>query len=84
MPGSAALSVRSLAMQLGERLGTAPLFSGSEADDALLSNTMRMREHFAPPDVPLGHMLDWVAEWVRAKRPLLDKPTHFEARDGAF
>jgi hypothetical protein len=71
-------------VQLGERLGIAPRFSGSEAEDALLSNTRKMREHFAPPEVPLNRMLDWVAEWVRADRPLLGKPTHFEARDGAF
>jgi nucleoside-diphosphate-sugar epimerase len=82
--GTQTLSVRSLAMQLGERLGIAPRFAGSEAGDALLSSTMRMRQHFAPPEVPIGHMLDWVAEWVRAGRPLLGKPTHFEARDGAF
>jgi hypothetical protein len=71
-------------MQLGERLGIAPRFVGSESGDALLSDTTRMREHFAPPEVPLDHMLDWVAEWVRADRLLIGKPTHFEARDGAF
>jgi hypothetical protein len=29
-------------------------------------------------------MLDWVADWIREQRPLLGKPTKFEARDGAF
>jgi hypothetical protein len=82
--GTETLSVRSLATQLGARLGTVPVFSGSEAGDALLSNTTRMREQFASPDVTLDRMLDWVAEWVGARRPLLGKPTHFEARDGAF
>ena len=82
--GGQTLSVRSLAVQLGERLGASPRFSGSEAGDALLSSTEKMREHLAPPEVPLNQMLDWVAEWVRANRPLLGKPTHFEARDGAF
>lgn len=82
--GTQTLSVRSLAMQLGQRLGIAPRFSGSEAGDALLSSTTRMREQFAPPEVPVDRMLDWVAEWMSADRPLLGKPTHFEARDGAF
>jgi nucleoside-diphosphate-sugar epimerase len=82
--GAETLSVRLLATQLGERLRIAPRFAGSEAPDALLSNTTRMREHFGHPEVPLERMLDWVAEWVRANRPLLGKPTHFEARDGAF
>jgi dTDP-4-dehydrorhamnose reductase len=82
--GAQTLSVRELASRLGERLGVAPRFSGSEAEDALLSNTDRMHELFAAPDMPVDRMLDWVAEWVGAGRPLLGKPTHFEARDGAF
>ena len=32
----------------------------------------------------IEHMLDWVAQWVGAGKPLLGKPTHFETRDGAF
>jgi nucleoside-diphosphate-sugar epimerase len=82
--GHEALSVRALATQLGKRLGVAPRFTGSEAGDALLSNTSRMQKQFAGPQVPLERMLDWVAEWVSTDKPLLGKPTHFEARDGAF
>jgi len=29
-------------------------------------------------------MLDWVAHWVAAGRPSLDKPTKFEVRDGRY
>lgn len=82
--GTEALSVRTLAARLGERLGVEPRFSGTEASDALLSDTARMRERFGAPETPLDHMLDWVADWVRDGRPLLGKPTHFEARDGSF
>lgn len=82
--GADTLSVRALATQLGERLGIAPRFDGSEADDALLSNTARMRGHLASPEIGVDQMLDWVAEWVAARRPVLGKPTHFEARDGSF
>lgn len=82
--GAETLSVRSLATELGDRLGIAPRFAGHEAADALLSNTARMREQFGHPEVSLDQMLDWVADWVRAKRPVLGKPTHFEVRDGAF
>jgi nucleoside-diphosphate-sugar epimerase len=82
--GAETLAVRALATQLGQRLGVAPRFTGTEASDALLSNTTMMREHFAAPEVSLERMLDWVAEWVRADKPLLGKPTHFEARDGTF
>jgi nucleoside-diphosphate-sugar epimerase len=82
--GSAVLSVRELAAQLGEHLGRPPVFRGSEGPDALLSNTTRMTSIFAPPEVPLEWMLTWVAEWVREGRPLLGRPTHFEERAGRF
>lgn len=82
--GPATLSVRELAVALGERLGRAPRFNGAEAGDALLSDTRRMREVLGEPGMALDTMLDWVAEWVRLERPLLGKATHFDARDGRF
>lgn len=82
--GRDTLSVRTLATALGGRLGRQPTFSGSEASDALLSDTSVMREKFGEPEMPVETMLDWVADWVGADRPLLGKPTHFETRDGAF
>jgi nucleoside-diphosphate-sugar epimerase len=82
--GSATLSVRQIATALGERLGREPRFEGAEASDALLSNTDRMRSLLGEPETSLGTMLDWVAEWVKAERPLLGKATHFEVRDGTF
>ena len=82
--GGETLSVRALATELGSRLETAPRFAGVEADDALLSNTSRFRRTLGDPEMPLDTMLDWVADWVRAGRPLLGKPTHFETRDGSF
>ena len=82
--GAETLSVRALAIELGKRLGVDPGFRGVEASDALLSNTSRFRETLGEPELTVDTMLDWVAEWVRAGRPLLGKPTHFETRDGAF
>ncbi|MFI5233066.1 MAG: NAD-dependent epimerase/dehydratase family protein [Gemmatimonadales bacterium] len=82
--GGATLSVRALATALGTRLGREPRFDGTEAPDALLSNTNKMRSLLGEPETPLDTMLDWVADWVREKRPLLGKATHFEARDGRF
>ncbi|HEX2780371.1 MAG TPA: NAD-dependent epimerase/dehydratase family protein, partial [Gemmatimonadaceae bacterium] len=82
--GAEVLPVRELARELGTRLGREPRFEGKEAHDALLSDTSRMRSMLAPPETPLDAMLDRVAEWTRAGRPLLGKPTHFETRDGAF
>ena len=82
--GAAALAVRSVAQSLGERLGSTPRFEGAEAADALLSDTMLFRTMLGDPEMPLGTMLDWTAEWVGSGRPLLGKPTKFDVRDGAF
>lgn len=82
--GRETLSVRTLATELGNRLGKTPHFDGAEAPDALLSDTTRLHAELGEPEMPLDTMLDWVAAWVHAGRPLLGKPTHFETRDGAF
>ena len=82
--GAETLSVRTLATELGSRLGIAPRFDGVEAADALLSDASRFRNALGEPEMSLGTMLDWVADWVRDGRPLLGKPTHFETRTGAF
>src|SRR5690349_4798099 len=82
--GRETLSVRSLAEQLGKRLGKTPNFTGTEAADALLTNTTRAHQLLGPPSTSTDTLLDWVADWVLGQRPLLGKPTHFETRTGAF
>ena len=34
--------------------------------------------------VSVDQMLDWIAHWVTIGGSMLDKPTHFEVRDGRF
>jgi nucleoside-diphosphate-sugar epimerase len=82
--GGETLSVRTLATELSNRLGKPPHFEGKESADALLSDSSKFRELLGEPEVPIDRMLDWTAEWVRNGGPLLDKPTHFERRDGSF
>jgi hypothetical protein len=36
------------------------------------------------PSVSLEEMIATVAEWIRDGKPTLNKPTHFEVRDGRF
>jgi nucleoside-diphosphate-sugar epimerase len=82
--GPETISVRWLATELGKRLGKAPQIVGSEAPTALLSDTTRAATLFGYPTVPLGAMLDWVADWVGAGRESYGKPTKFEVSDGRF
>ena len=82
--GGETLSVRTLATELGNRFGKAPHFDGAESADALLSDSTKFRQLMGEPETGIDQMLDWTADWVRHGRPLLNKPTHFETRDGSF
>jgi len=82
--GPETISIRWLANQLAARLGTTAKVVGQEAPTALLSDTTRAAALFGYPLVPLGRMLDWVADWVKAGGASFGKPTKFEVRDGEF
>ena len=82
--GGETLSVRTLATELGNRMGKTPYFDGAESADALLSDSTKFRQLLGEPETSIDQMLEWTVDWVRHGRPLLNKPTHFETRDGAF
>ena len=82
--GPERLSVRETAMRLGERLGIAPHIVGTEAPDALLSDTSLARSLFGSPAVAADVLIDWVASWVGRGGTRLAKATKFEVRDGRF
>lgn len=82
--GPETISIRWLAHQLAARLGKEATIVGQEAATALLSDTSAAAALFGYPLVPLGRMLDWVADWVQAGGTSFGKPTKFEVRDGEF
>jgi nucleoside-diphosphate-sugar epimerase len=82
--GPETLSVRQVAERLGERLGIPPDLQGTEAPDALLSDTTLCRRLFGPPRVGAGRLIEMTADWLQGGGQTIDKPTHFEARDGRF
>ncbi len=82
--GPEQLSVRAVAQEFGRRLGCPVHFTGTEAPDALLSNTEKMVQALGAPSLPADSLIEWVAEWTSAGGAVLTKPTHFGTRDGVF
>jgi hypothetical protein len=84
LAGPETLSVRRICETLGSLMGKPPVFVGTEANDALLSNGQLGHELFGYPTVPVARMLKWIAEWTVRGGRSLGKPTKFETRDGSF
>jgi nucleoside-diphosphate-sugar epimerase len=82
--GPEELSVRATCEQLARLLGRAASFTGQEARDALLSNGARGWSLFGRPPVTAPQLIAWTADWVARGGASLDRPTHFESRDGKF
>jgi nucleoside-diphosphate-sugar epimerase len=82
--GPETVPVRALAREIGRRLGRKVRFRGREAKTALLADARRSLAAFGQPRVSLAQMTGWIVDWVAAGRPLLDKPTKFQVRDGRF
>lgn len=82
--GPELLSTRSVCEQLAERMGTMVQFEGEEAADALLNNGQLGHRLFGYPHVSIHELIEWTADWVSRGGASLDKPTHFEARNGRF
>jgi hypothetical protein len=61
-----------------------PVFTGSEAPTALLIDSARSHATFGYPRVSLEQMIAWTAAWVDSGSATLNKPTHFEVRDGKY
>jgi dTDP-4-dehydrorhamnose reductase len=83
--GSETLSVRELAVEFGQHFGIEPTFvSETEGPSALISDAGKARGLFGDPRISPQEMVPWIANWIRNSGPLLNKPTHFQTRDGKF
>ncbi|HTG29845.1 MAG TPA: NAD-dependent epimerase/dehydratase family protein [Methylomirabilota bacterium] len=84
LTGPDTLSVKFLAEEFGHRFNVQPTFVSEEMPTALLSNAAKAHQMFGCPSVTTAQMIDWTAAWISSGGPRLNKPTHFEVRDGKF
>lgn len=77
-------SLRSVAVELAEHMNTAPLFADAECSTALIGDPSRICQALGRPGTRFVQVLKWTADWVRKGGKTLNKPTHFETRDGIY
>lgn len=82
--GPETVSIRRLALRFGELFGVEPVFQGSEAPTALLSDASRSHRLFGYPSVSLEQMIRWTAHWLEIGGETLAKPTKYSVRSGTF
>lgn len=82
--GPETVSVRWLAHQFGTLFQKEPAFVNEEQPVALLSNAAEANKLFGYPKVTLKEMIEMTAAWLLQGGELIDKPTHFQEREGKF
>ncbi|MGJ7029629.1 NAD-dependent epimerase/dehydratase family protein [Niabella hirudinis] len=82
--GPETISLTWLATQFGTLFDKAPVFTGQVQNTALLSNASEAHRLFGYPRVGLKKMIRLVADWVRLDGQQINKPTHFQERQGQF
>jgi hypothetical protein len=79
-----AISVREVARGFAEMFGTTAIFTGQELPTALLSDATDSIGLFGPLKVTPEMMMRVIVDWINEGGKLLNKPTHFQEREGQF
>jgi nucleoside-diphosphate-sugar epimerase len=82
--GPERLSVREVASEMGRLVGKQPLFRGIEQATACLGDASIAHQLFGVPRIGVTQLIEWAVDWVRRGNAYLDRPTHFEVRDGRY
>ncbi|MFB4167201.1 NAD-dependent epimerase/dehydratase family protein [Virgibacillus sp. JSM 102003] len=82
--GPETASVRVIAEEFGRHFDQSVTFKNEEAPNALLNNAGKAHKLFGYPSVPLQQMIEWTATWLENDGEVIEKPTHFQERQGAF
>ena len=82
--GPEIVSIRWLANEFGRMFRREPILINDEEPTALLSNASEAFRLFGYPKVPLNKMMEVIDEWIKQDGKILNKPTHFQEREGQF
>ena len=82
--GPETFSIRQVAKRFGELLGKEVTFTGEENGLGYFNNAGKANALFGNPSVPLGKIVEWTADWLKAGGKNLGKPTHFETQNGKY
>jgi nucleoside-diphosphate-sugar epimerase len=82
--GAERLSTREVATEMGRLLGKEPRFKGTEQTTACLGDASKAHQLFGTPRVNATQLIEWAVDWVRQGNAYLNRPTHFEVRNGRF
>jgi len=83
--GPEVLNVREVAREFGKHFGMEPTFQFQEdRSTALLSDASQAFKLFGRPTASPSELIEWTAHWIRQGGEILNKPTHFQTRDGKF
>ena len=82
--GPETLSVRWVAHRFAEIFGKTAIINGTENGRGYLNNASKANALFGNPSVPVGKVIEWVAQWVKDGGENIGKPTHFETQDGKY
>ncbi|MCE5248817.1 NAD-dependent epimerase/dehydratase family protein [bacterium] len=78
------IRIRDVASRFGKHMNREPVFTGTEAPTAFLSDNSAMKKLLGEPPTSLDLMIGWIADWIMKGGQSLGKPTHFQTRDGQF
>jgi len=82
--GAEKLRIRDVAEEFGRLLNRPVTLTGTEQTTALLNDASAALKRYGVERVAIPTLMKWIAHWVQQGGSTLNKPTHFETRDGKF
>jgi len=82
--GKDIINIKETAFKFGKIFNIEPIFTGKESELCLLSDSSKSASLMGENKTSLDKMIELIANWVANDGETLDKPTHFQERQGKF